>query len=204
MNKQQFMDALRSELSQLPPEEIDAAAEYFEECFAEATDGLDDEKREAEEARLAEEFGNPKRVAAQIRADYAARILDGGEPAAQTRAKTGKLSAIWWVIIGICAAPVAVPLAIVIFAIFIVIGVCIFAGVIAGGIAAFAGLVNIATMGAAGVMVSGLGFMMLAAALAAGYGAVVAIIALSNRLSERNKAKAGIVKKEADTNEEAQ
>lgn len=204
MNKQEFMDALRSELSKLPPEEIDAAAEYFEECFSEATEGLGDDERKVEEARLAEEFGSPKRIAAQIRADYAARILDGEETAVQSKASAGKLSAIWWVIIGICAAPVAVPLAVVLFAVILVIGVCIFAGVIAGGAAFVAGIIKISTAGAAGVMVAGLGLMMCACALAAGYAAIVAIIAIGNRLSERSKAKADAARKEAYTNEEVQ
>ena len=82
MNKQEFILALREELAKLPPEEIVDATEYFEECFAEATDGLDDEARIAEEERLAAEFGSPKRIAAQIKADYAAKILDSDETAA--------------------------------------------------------------------------------------------------------------------------
>ena len=48
MNKQQFLRTLRQELSKLPMEEIVEATEYFEECFADATEGLDEEARLAE------------------------------------------------------------------------------------------------------------------------------------------------------------
>ena len=128
MNRQEFILALREELSKLPPEEIVDATQYFEECFDEATDGLDDEARLAEEERLAAEFGNPKRIASQIKADYAARILDTEEPArGEKPGAKKKISAIWWVILGIFSAPVAIPVVICVFAMIF----CIIVGIIA-------------------------------------------------------------------------
>lgn len=204
MNKQEFMKALRDELSKLPPEEIDEATEYFEECFAEATDGLDPEKAAAEEARLAEEFGSPKRIAAQIRADYAARILDGEQPAAASdTGKTGKLSAVWWVVIGICSAPIALPLVIVLIAMIFVVIACIIGGVIGGAAAVVAGLIHLAATPSSGVLITGIGLMILSGALAAGYGAIVGIIALGKSLSEKSKQKAENESKEAEINEES-
>lgn len=205
MNRQEFMQALRNELSQLPAEEIDAAVEYFEECFDEATDGLDAERAAAEEKRLTEEFGNPKRIAAQIRAEYAARLLDGDKAVTvQDQGKTNKLSAVWWVIIGICSAPIAVPIAIVIFALIMVVIACIIAGIIGGGAAIVAGLFQMgAITGAAGIMIAGIGMMMLSVSLAAAYGAIVGIIAIGKTLTERSKRKkAEAERKEAETNEE--
>lgn len=205
MNRQEFMQALRNELSQLPAEETDAAVEYFEECFDEATDGLDAERAAEEEKRLTEEFGSPKRIASQIRAEYAARLLDGDKSATvRDQGKTNKLSAVWWVIIGICSAPIAVPIAIVIFAMIAVVVACIIAGIIGGGAAIVAGLFQIGSItGAAAIMVAGIGMMMFSVSLAAAYGAIVGIIALGKTLTERSKRrKAEAERKEAEINEE--
>lgn len=204
MNRQEFMQALRNELSQLPADEIDAAVEYFEECFDEATDGLDAERAAAEEKRLTEEFGSPKRIAAQIRAEYAARLLDGDRSVAvHDQGKTNKLSAVWWVIIGICSAPIAVPLAIVLFAMVMVVVACIVAGILGGGTAIVAGLFKLGFTSAAGVMIAGIGMMLLSVSLAAAYGGIVGIVAIGKTLTERSKRKkAEAERKEAETNEE--
>ena len=89
MNKEQFITSLRKELKKLPPEEIVSATEYYEEYFAEAAqgaveaaaaEGSDVAAAQAEaEARLIEEIGAPKAVAAQIKSEYASRILSGDE-----------------------------------------------------------------------------------------------------------------------------
>ena len=176
MNRQEFILALREELAKLPPEEIVDATEYFEECFAEATDGLDEEARTAEEERLAAEFGSPKRIAAQIRADYAARILDAEGPAAGDAPGTKKkLSAVWWIIIGICSAPIAIPLVIcvltMVFCICIAIMAC-FIGGIAAVVVGFGALVRSV---AGGFMTIGIGLMLAAASAAAGFGAFLGI-----------------------------
>lgn len=179
MTKNEFMKILRSELKKLPPEETDAAVEFFEEYFDEIL-----ENGEKTEEEAVEELGNPKRAAAQIKADYAARMLDGDESAQHENATVGKrLSAIWWIIIGIVSAPVSVPVAgliivIAVFAICIVVCVllCVY-GLIIG--CAIMALIAIA-MGilAAGTAVSttllffGTGMAAAAVAAAAGAGAV--------------------------------
>lgn len=176
MNRQEFILALREELAKLPPEEIVDATEYFEECFAEATEGLDDEARIAEEERLATEFGNPKRIAAQIKADYAAKILDSdAAPAGEKPGTKKKISAIWWILLGICSAPIAIPLAISV----VVMVFCICIGIIAcfiGGIAAVViGIGALVKSAAGGIMTIGIGFMLAAASAAAGFGAFLGI-----------------------------
>ena len=194
MNKQEFIKALRDELSKLPPEEIVDATEYFEECFAEATDGLDDDARTAEEERLAAEFGSPKRIAAQIKADYAARILDTDEKAAGENPGTKKkLSAVWWIIIGICSAPVAIPLVISIFVMVLAICIAVIACFIGGIAAAVVGIGALAKSAAGGIMTIGIGFMLAAASAAAGFGIflgireIVRAVAKSVRKSNEEK-----------------
>lgn len=179
MNREQFISALRKELSKLPPEEVVEATQYFEEIFEDATAGMDDAQRLDEEQRLAEEFGNPKKIAAQVKADYAARILEGEETVEGKKPGTGKkLSAVWWVIIGICSAPVSIPLAIGIICIVItLIGaiISLYGGIIAAILAGIAvivfGFACLTSSIASGLLTIGGGLMLLAGAAAAAVGA---------------------------------
>ena len=174
MNRQEFILALREELSKLPPEEIVDATQYFEECFDEATDGLDEEARIAEEERLAAEFGSPKRIASQIRADYAARILDADEPAGGEKpGAKKKISAVWWVILGICSAPIAIPMAICVFTMVFCIYIAIIACFFGGLAAVVTGIASLARSVAGGITLTGIGLMLVGGSAAMGYGAFV-------------------------------
>jgi len=181
MNREEFILTLRKELSKLPPEEIVAATEFFEECFADATEGLDDTEKLLKEQELIEEFGKPKRIAAQIKADYAARILDGDETILDKNPSTGKkLSAVWWVIIGICSAPVSIPIAIGIIWVAIGILSCIigiYATIIGCGLGAIAaivmGCIFLSSSAASGIMTIGGGLALLALSAAAAVGAFI-------------------------------
>ena len=193
MYREEFILKLRKELSKLPPEEIVEATEYFEEIFAEATEGLGEEERLAEEKRLVEEFGNPKKIAAQVKADYAARLLDGdesvidGKPGAKK-----KLSAVWWVIIGICSAPVSIPIAIGIIC--LIIGIAcgiieIYAAIVACGVAAIAavvlGFVFLTSSAASGIMTIGIGIALLALTAAAAVGAYIGTKAMIRAIARK-------------------
>ena len=176
MNRQEFILALRDELAKLPPEEIVDATQYFEECFDEATDGLDEEARAAEEERLAAEFGSPKRIAAQIKADYAARILDADDAAGGEKPGTKKkLSAVWWILIGICSAPIAIPVVICVFMMILCVLFVIIACLIAGIAAVAAGIAAFADSAAGGFMTVGIGLMLASASAAAVFGAFLGI-----------------------------
>lgn len=208
MNRQEFILALREELAKLPPEEIVDATQYFEECFDEATDGLDEEARIAEEERLAAEFGNPKKIAAQIKADYAARILDNDNTAAGERPGTKKkLSAVWWILIGICSAPIAIPIVICAFMMILCVLFVIIACLIAGIAAVVAGIAAFTDSVAGGFMTIGIGLMMAAASAAAIFGAflgireIVRAIAQSTRKRNEEK-KAAELEMELSRNED--
>ena len=58
MTRKEFIEKLRSEISKLPQEEIDAAIEYYEEYF--------DEAGKENEQEVLEHLGNPKKVCGQI------------------------------------------------------------------------------------------------------------------------------------------
>lgn len=59
--------------------------------------------------QVLENLGNPKKIAGQIKADYAMQQLDQEE---MPTAKKG-WSAFKWAIVGICSAPISIPVAIV-------------------------------------------------------------------------------------------
>ena len=145
MTKEQFITSLRRELKKLPPEEVVSATEYYEEYFAEALDNpeLTAEELAAEEARLIGEIGSPKAVAAQIKSEYASRVLSGDETTLKYKPTVGnKISATWWIILGVLAAPVGIPIAIALGAVVFSLWIAVFAVVIslyAGGIGILAG-----------------------------------------------------------------
>ena len=194
MTRLEFIQSLRRELRKLPPEEIVAATEFYEEYFDDAlealnTEGMTEEEarrlREDTEARLIEEIGSPKTAAKRIRSDYASRILEGETPASGEKVPVGhKLSAVWWVIIGICSAPVSIPLAIAIgcaafgiitsaLSVMISIYVIIIVGAIVGIAFVVAGCAAITTTASTAVMFIGVGLIAMAVAAAAGVGAFI-------------------------------
>ena len=181
MTRQEFIVALREGIKKLPPEEIVAATEYFEEYFDETL-----EAGEKSEEEIVKELGNPKRIAAQIRADYAARILDGDESMLGEKPTTKKkLSAAWWVVIGIVSAPLSIPAAIGAFwllvgAICVVIGLAAaIIGSAVAGIGCFVfGFVAMADAVSSGIMLIGIGLIILAASTAAGAGLFIGVRAV--------------------------
>ena len=217
MTRIEYIQTLRKELRKLPPEEIVAATEFFEEYFDEALDALDTEGlsqeaaqqlREETMARLIEEAGSPRTVARQIRAEYASRILEGESAPDGKKATVGsRISAIWWVIIGICSAPVSIPIAIcigclafgvILFVLSVMCGV--YAGII--GIAAGAigslvlGCLAIPAAGSTAVMSLGTGLVLAAVSSAAGVGAFIGtrelirwLARLARRVNEKRKMK---------------
>ena len=181
MNKQQFMEALRSELACLSPEERDEALKYYEEYFDEA--GPDNEQA------VLNDLGSPKVVALGIKQNLG--ILSADAPKAPDRRETvpdapasspppaqkQRMSPALIVIIVILALPIGLPIffgllgsvigiAAALFSVLLalsVAGIALFAagiGCIAGGIAAFAVFSpdGIAAIGA-GFILMGLGLL---------------------------------------------
>ncbi len=184
MNRREFLEELRKNLSKLPADEVDAAVEFYEEYFDEALDECEtDEEREAREKELIEEAGRPAAIAARIRGEYAARILEDDEETSGGSGPKNRLSALWWIILGVCSAPVSLPVA----AATIAVVVCLLAVVISLVICAYAALVGVGLTGllalalavvsmgssaAAGAMFLGAALGGLAFTAAAGYGVI--------------------------------
>lgn len=102
MTKAEYLKQLDKRLKRLPAADYQEAMEYFEEYFAE----IDEENVEEAIAEL----GTPKQAAAEI----IGRMLDDNEPAGGEKAEgekkrsAGRIAAL--TILGICAAPIGLPL----------------------------------------------------------------------------------------------
>lgn len=191
MNRAEFMKILRSELHKLPEDERNAALEFYEEYFDEA--GTENEQQ------VIENLGNPKKVAAQIKSEYAVRQLDNEEI---PTAKKG-WSAFKWAIVGICSAPISIPLAVVLVALVIsafAIFVSCAAGVIAGILGAAAGSIAFLVMGilafpaavSTAIMLLGMGLAGLGISVLLGWlviWAIKAIVSASIRAIKRSNEK---------------
>ena len=195
MNRREFINTMAVELSKISRDEAEDIIAYYNEY-------LDDAGIENEQQAL-EELGNPSKIAAQIKADYAVKQMDRASFRKSGRAQENVrydqngqpvppkkgISVIWWVILGIFAAPVALPLAfaagVLVIALFIVLGAFIFsllvaaAAIFAGGIACvIAGFAILFVDFANAIVAIGLGFLTIGLALLLG----TAIVLVSRML----------------------
>jgi uncharacterized membrane protein len=97
MTKSDYMGILSQKLRRLPKEDFDRAMEYFEEYFEDA--GPENEKQ------AIENLGSPEEAANELIMDLAVKNVK--EP---PRTVKKGLSALWIGILGVCAAPIALPL----------------------------------------------------------------------------------------------
>ena len=164
MNRHEYMARLEAGLAGIPGGERDEAMAYYEEYF--------DEAGPQNEERVIGELGSPERVAEQIKADFAAK--EYGQPGASA-AKRG-VSAVWWVILGIFALPVALPVAILLCvslflmlvaaAVLIIVFVAVAAAAFICGAAAFAaGIATVFTSLATGLFYMGCGMVLVGLAI---------------------------------------
>lgn len=97
MDKIEFISQLRKKLQSLPNDEANNAVAYYEEYFDEAGPQF--------EARVIAELGSPSDVAAKILTNYAVKEKKG-------------LSSTWFVVLGLLASPIALPLALALIIVF--------------------------------------------------------------------------------------
>ena len=131
MNKSEFISQLKKYLRKLPFDEVKEAVDYYEQYF-------DDAGEENEQAVLSE-LGSPSAVASQIIAAFAVKDTE-------TSAKRG-LSTAWMAILAVFAAPVTLPLSLVVvvlgFTVVIVTASFIFSIGITGVALVLAGVASI-------------------------------------------------------------
>lgn len=167
MSREEYLRALSRELRRLPKDEYEKAMDYYVEYF-------EDAGPEKEQAIIAE-LGAPRDVAAQIIMDAAIERMD--KPAKSVKRGLGT---IWIVLLALCAAPVALPvvlvllacaacvlagIAMVLFGAFLVVAV----GVAAGIVEVVCGVVLLGAHPASGMAAIGLGLAVLGLSILGGF-----------------------------------
>lgn len=112
MTSAEYLNELRKRLRKLPPAEVEQALSYYEEYFAEVgPEG---------ETELINRLGTPAQVASTIISEYAMKDMSGAHQAdddGQPKQKNSSIKTMWIVIIAVLASPIAIPLAIALFAV---------------------------------------------------------------------------------------
>lgn len=114
MTRADYMKTLAYNLRRLPKEDYDRAIEYFEEYFNEAGP-------EHEQTAI-EDLGTPEEASREL-------IMNLAEKNIEEPPKTVKrgLHAVWIGILGVCAAPIALPLLLTFFCIIFMFVIMVFA-----------------------------------------------------------------------------
>ncbi|MDL2276289.1 DUF1700 domain-containing protein [Breznakia sp. OttesenSCG-928-G09] len=133
-NRKDYMRDLAYHLRDLQKEEFEDAIHYVEEYF--------DEAGEENEQKVIDELGSPQKLAATIRAESTIKKnrskqntneKEGHNPYYRHRSNGSDLKALWIIVLGIFALPIALPLVLAVFllvlAFFIVIAALIVAGI---------------------------------------------------------------------------
>lgn len=184
MNRNQFLSRLAAELSVLPKEEIEAAMEFY-------TEFLDDVGKENETEAI-KSLGDPKKIASQIKADYAVRQMDEEADKSPYSPKRG-LSAVKWTLLGIFSAPIVAPLAIAagcvavalliaFLAIIVSAGICVIALGICAITAVIIGIVAVPVSVPAALMLAGAGLAALGMTVLAMAGIVMTARAIFRKI----------------------
>lgn len=180
MNRSEYMQHLERRLRKLPREDYEKAVVYFEEYFEEA--GAENE------AQAIEDLGTPELAADQIIRDLA--VENAGRPVKNARRG---FSAVWIGLLAVFAAPIALPVALVLgaLALMVVIAVlclivCVFVLTVTVAVSAIPCIVfgigmlfvsfadGIATVGM-GLTGLGIGIWLVFGSLALGKGGIRAI-----------------------------
>lgn len=182
MNRQEYMRQLEVALSRIAREEREDILEYYNEYFEEA--GPEKEKE------VIQSLGTPQNLASQVKAQCAVRNLEGQEA---PTVKKG-LSTIWMVVLGIFAAPIALPLAIaaaaVVFSL-VLVAVCVLftivitaiAMFIAGVVTTVLGFASLFTVPLTAMFFIGIGLALMGATLLTGILAVMGTAAFFRLLA---------------------
>lgn len=169
MTRKEFMSELAARLHRLPRKDLQAVLQYYEEYF--------DEAGREHEQEVIRQLGSPAHVASNILADYAVKKAK----TAHSSTKSG-WHALWFAILAICAAPVAVPLIIAAVAVVVALGVSgfalIFALLVAAGAIFIKGVSCLFFGSTSSLLLFGSAFVLIGCALLVfhGIGALIACV----------------------------
>lgn len=114
-----YIDELKTYLSPLTEEEQNEVLEFYSEYL--------EDSHLTTYKQAAAELGTPKQVARKILADFSIRASEQPDPQPTTLKSNRDVKTIWLIILAIFSTPVAIPIAIVVFALILAVVVTIFA-----------------------------------------------------------------------------
>ena len=116
MTKDQFLSELERKLKHLPADERADAVEFYREYFEEA--GVENEQR------VIAELKSPSHIASKILAEFAEKEMTAGKQA-QKAQKQSFSNGVWFTVLALCAAPIALPflfaIVLIVFVLFVVL-----------------------------------------------------------------------------------
>ncbi|MEQ2455592.1 DUF1700 domain-containing protein [Flavonifractor hominis] len=201
MTRKEYLEQLRALLTgRVPAEELEHMLAYYEEYFDEA--GADGEQR------VIAELGTPAELVSRVLGEQRAKSApQESDPFAKPVSRQG--GGLWKVLLAVCAAPVAIPLLLVVLAlaalaVILVAGLVI--GVVVGGVAligmgivtACAGISVLFTAGlptvmffcGMGLLASGVGLLLIAGGFLLGGLCLRGLTAALGRWLHRKEARA--------------
>lgn len=165
MSKELYLSHLKMKLKSMPKEESDSAMYYVSEYFEEAGAG--------NEQKVIDELGTPERFAAQVKAEYALKTIQGEPQSGSTKSSVRNIILL---ILGIVSLPFSLPVVFALLVAMFVIGVLFFVMmvvfvvfIVGGGIAGvtllWSGLTALFTNSPVGLVTTGTALLMLGVAL---------------------------------------
>lgn len=198
MNKTEYLKELSDKLKKLPREEAMEAVQYYSEYFEDA--GVENEQS------VIDRLGSPEQLSKQIISECAIKSLD-----VPKKTVKGGLDTVWIVILAICAAPFAFPVAAamvsaigaLVAAVIAITGSIFIAGIaliLAGFISLYAAFMVIIANVPAGILTIGVGLLLIALGIVSTLGGIALARVMFLGIAALFKK---VIKKEGKNNEES-
>ena len=99
----EYLDEVFNELQELPEDDRFDLIQYYEEYFLDSGKTME---------KILEEYGTPKQFALKLKINYFSELDDSNGGKVNTKSSKRQVRLFWLVIIGLCASPLLIPLAI--------------------------------------------------------------------------------------------
>ena len=99
----EYLDEVFNELQELPEDDRFDLIQYYEEYFLDSGKTME---------QILDEYGTPKQFALKLKINYFSELDDSNGGKVNTKSSKRQVRLIWMVIIGLCASPLLIPLAI--------------------------------------------------------------------------------------------
>lgn len=99
----EYLDEVFNELQELPEDDRFDLIQYYEEYFFDSGKTME---------KILEEYGTHKQFALKLKINYFSELDDSNGGKVNTKSSKRQVRLIWMVIIGLCASPLLIPLAI--------------------------------------------------------------------------------------------